>query len=61
MDEYLKLTKQTEKLEEFQKLWRGNSEWISASTLLESEAESKHDLIDEHVALLRKAILAGVV
>ena len=57
--EYLKLTGQDAKLKKFEQLWGGNSEWTASSSLVTDGPD--HDLLEEHIALIAKAILAGVI
>ena len=60
MYEYLKQTGQYEKLKRFKELWGENTEWTTRSALAPDDGP-EHDLLEEHIALIAKAILLGML
>ncbi|KAG9309109.1 hypothetical protein JVU11DRAFT_11003 [Chiua virens] len=54
--QYLKVTGQNGKIDTFKKIWGENVEWTSESTLVDGA-----DLLDQHLGLVNKAILGGVI
>ena len=58
MYEYLKVTRQKDKIKKFKEIWGGNAEWTANSTVVKGV---ENDLIDEHVALTFLAVLAGII
>ncbi|KAG6371230.1 hypothetical protein JVT61DRAFT_9855 [Boletus reticuloceps] len=60
--EYLKVTGQDEKMKRFKALWGESSEWATKSPLVEAAKETNgHDLLDEHLGLVDRAIRDRVI
>ncbi|KAH7885591.1 hypothetical protein F5I97DRAFT_1830693 [Phlebopus sp. FC_14] len=57
--EYLKVTKQDEKMKLFKELWGENAEWSSKSTLAKTDPGVQLDLLDEHLGLINGAVGTG--
>jgi len=61
--EYLKVTRQNDKIRQFKKIWGENVEWTSTATAVHPDqaAKFKLDLLDQQLGLVDKATQGGVL